>query len=205
MANMTNAERLRRMLRAEGLVSRADLRVDVASEVSRLIADDETTELEGDHTTHARGDYQIVRGRRSRRVGGRYERHVAHSDMFMLDGAVEEKAEGGVHLMATVDAEVIMGGAYVNTIAGAYVRVAGWADFLAWGGWLEADAVRVELALTMIRSHWFYAHAAGARVTNATGLVDDFTTRIESWGVLTNNQTTMTDAGSPGGGIVMET
>ena len=85
---------------------------------------------------------------------------------------------------AVFAAEAIVGGAYTNTIAGPYLRLAGWVDFLAWGGWAEVDTIRAELSLLMIRSHVGYAHAAGVRLLMASRLVDDFQNRTENWSVI---------------------
>ena len=57
-----------------------------------------------------------------------------------------ETAHGRVTLTAEYSAEAIVGGggAYINTITHAYLRIAGWIDCMAWGGWVEADAIRCE-------------------------------------------------------------
>ena len=191
------------LLRAEGLVSNAALRADVAGTLSRLIGDDESVALNS-RTVHARGDYEIARGRRLRRVDGTYERSVEKADLYMIGNVIEERVDGAVDVRASLESEIIMGGAYVNTIAGAYLRVTAWADFLAWGGWVEADLARVEIAGMMARSHKAYGHVAGARLILASSIVDDFTTRTESFGALNDNALTRFDLGSPGGGITVE-
>ena len=118
----------------EGAVSVADLRVDVAGNVSRTVAEDETIRLET-KTLHARGNYSIARASRTRQVDGDYERHVEEAETLMIGAAVDEQVNGGVDYTAQLDADHIIGGAYVNTIAGPYLRIAAWADFLCWGGW----------------------------------------------------------------------
>ena len=194
---------LERLLRAEGLVSNATLGVDVAATLSRLIGGDESVALDS-QTVHARGDCEISRGCRSRRVDGTYERSVDKADLELIESVVEERVDGGVDVHASLESEIILGGAYVNTIAGAYLRVTAWADFLAWGGWVEADLARIEISGLMIRSHMTYGHVAGARLVCASSIVDDFTTRTESFGVLNDNALTRFDLGSPGGGITLE-
>ena len=191
------------LFRREGAVSVADLRVDVAGNVSRTIADDETIALET-KTLHARGDFSIARASRTRQVDGDYERHVEEAETLMIGAAVEEQVGGGVDYTAQVDADHIVGGAYVNTIAGPYLRIAAWADFLCWGGWLEADVARIEVAGVMIRSYMSLAHAAGARVTAANKLVDDFLTRTETFGTLVTTTGQTLHLSSPGGGMEME-
>ena len=194
---------LDRLLHADGLVSNAALRVDVAATLSRLVGGDESVALTS-QTVHARGDCGISRGRRSRRVDGTYERRVDKADLYRIENVIEERVDGAVDVHASIESEIIMGGAYVNTIAGAYLRVTAWTDFLAWGGWVEADLARIEIAGFMVRSHMTYGHVAGARLVCASGIVDDFTTRTESFGALNDNALTRMDLGSPGGGITLE-
>ena len=100
--------------------------------------------------------------------------------------------------MARISAESMVGAAYANTIAGAYLRFAAWVDMMAWGGWVEADMSRAELSLLMIRSHMGYAHAAGVRATVAARLVDDFQARTENFGTLSITGAVYQEAGSPG-------
>ncbi len=194
---------LERLLQAEGLVSNAELRVDVAATLSRLVGGDESVALKR-QSVHARGDYEISRSGRSRRVDGTYERTVDKADLYRIESMIEERVDGAVDAHASLESEIIMGGAYVNTIAGAYLRVTAWTDFLAWGGWVEADLARVEIAGLMVRSHMTYGHVAGARLVCASSIVDDFTTRTESFGALNDNALTRLDLGCPGGGITLE-
>ena len=194
---------LERPTHAEGLVSNAALRVDVAGKLVRLVGEDESVTLK-DRTVHARGDYEITRGRRHRRIDGTYERRVDDGDLYRIEHVIEERVDGAVDVHASIENEIIMGGAYVNTIAGAFLRVTAWADFLVWGGWVEADLARIEIAGLMIRSHKTYGHVAGARLVCATSIVDDFTTRTESFGTLHDTALTRMDLGSPGGGITLE-
>ena len=192
-----------RLLRAEGLVSNAALRVDVAGTLSRLIGGDESVALNS-RSVHVRGDCEISRGQRRRRVDGTYERSVDEADLYVVGNVIEERVDGAVDAHASLESEIVVGGAYVNTIAGAYLRVAAWADFLAWGGWVEADLARVEIAGLMVRSHMAYGHVAGARLVCASAIVDDFTTRAESFAVSIDNALARFDLGSPGGGITVE-
>ena len=53
---------------------------------------------------------------------------------------------------------------------------------MAWGGWVEADAIRCEIALLMIHSYIGYAHASVARLTLASRMVDDFVNKFEMFG-----------------------
>jgi hypothetical protein len=56
----------------------------------------------------------------------------------------------------------------------------------------------------MVHSMWNYAHAAGVRSIAACTFFDDYTTRIENFGTLTDNQTTIVHAGMPGSGVASD-
>ena len=190
------------LFRLEGLVSNADLKVDVADSLSRYIAGDEDIEVDEDEIT-TEADLSLSRGARTRTAGS-YERFTHHEEMYMVGDAVRETVNGGVVHMAKFAAESIVGSGYLNVIAGPYLRVAAWADFLVWGGFAEADLIRSELSALMIRSHVGYAHAAGARLTMASRMVDDFVARTETFGTLVESCGTYTDLNSPGGGVTNE-
>ena len=187
------------LFRSETFVSSVDLRVDVADNFSRLVAGDESIDVDVDELAT---DSSIIvsRGARERRVG-EYERTTGHEEIVMVGKRIEETVHGGVHQKALFAAEAIVGGAYTNTIAGPYLRLAGWVDFLAWGGWAEVDVVRAELSLLMLRSHFAYAHAMAVRSTSASRLIDDFQMRTETFGALTESGVSYSDTGTPGGGI----
>ena len=190
------------LFRSEALVSDVDLRVDVADNFSRYVAGNEDIELNSD-TVLAGESMTIARGARTRHVGD-YKRQTYWEEMLVIGERYTETVHGGVHQKALFAAEAIVGGAYTNTIAGPYLRLAGWVDFLAWGGWAEVDMVRSELSLLMIRSHVGYAHAAGLRFTGASRLVDDFQNRIENFMVMQDSTGAYTDSGAPGGGLTNE-
>ena len=187
------------LFRSEGLVSDVDLRVDVAKNYSRYVAGDEEVSVRT--SLHGAGaSMAFVRGSRNRTAGS-FEQVTDNDVMMNVVNSVEETVEGGVHLKANFSAEGMVGGAYVNTIAGVYLRLAAWVDFLAWGGWSDVDAIRCELSLLMIRSHFLYAHAAGVRVTMAARLIDDFQIRSLHHGAFTISGATYLEAGDPAGGI----
>ena len=189
------------LFQGERVVSDVELRVDVANSVSRYVAGDEDVELEAD-STRTPATATFYRGARTRVVGS--HRRTTGRDETVTAARIDETVHGGVHHKAKYSAEAIVGGAYVNTIAGPYLRAAGWVDFLAWGGWAEIDMIRADLALLMIRSHVGYAHAAGVRGTLASRLVDDFQNRTENFGVLFESGAVYMDTGGPGGGVTME-
>ncbi len=191
-----------KLFRREGIVSDVDTRVDLAKEISRIILDDESVELQT-RSTNVRGSMAVVRGELDRNVAGNYS-GMFNSDTRLITGSVKEVVNGGVDLRATLESETLMAGAYVNTLVGPYLRICGWADYLAWGGWMEADVVRCEIAGAMIRAYWIYAHAVGARLLRAMILVDDFEKRFEAIGVLVDMDLVHMDISSPGAGDRLE-
>lgn len=192
-----------RLFRNEGLVSKADLRVDVAKTIARIVVEDATVDLD-EASLHARGNLRLSRASRVREVTGNYVSRVEHSHTNMIGMAVEERVEGGVDYRMQRDHDFILGGAYFNTIAGPFVRLCAWADFLAWGGWLEVDTIRIDIAGLMIHSYMFLAYATLARVTVTPTLVDDFTMRMENFGMFIENYSGVTHLGGPGSGGTME-
>ena len=187
------------LFRSESLVSAVDLRVDVADSYSRLVAGDEDVDLDVDELV-ADAPITLSRGARTRRVG-KYRRSTGHEEVVAVRQRIDETVHGGVHQKVRFAAEAMVGGAYANTIAGPYLRLAGWSDFLAWGGWAEVDLVRAELSLLMLRSHFAYAHAMVIRSTLASRLIDDFQARTETFATLSESGVLYSDAGSPGGGV----
>ncbi len=202
-AALSEAE-IARLFRREVLVSEADLRVDAAARIDRGAAGDDDTKLE-DARTHVRGDASEHFGDRERHVAGKYERSVGGSDQFLVGERYEERLEGGVDYRASLESEAIVGGAYAGVVAGPCLRLSGWVDYLAWGGWAEADAARVEIAGVMVRSHLAYCHFAGARIVRASSLIDDFATRIENFAAGAETYGTAIHIGAPGSGVTLET
>lgn len=187
------------LFRSESLVSAVDLRVDVADSYTRLVAGDEDVDLDVDELV-ADAPVTVSRGARTRRVGS-YTRTTGHEEVITVGRQIDETVHGGVHQKVRFAAEAIVGGAYAHTVAGPYLRLAGWSDFLAWGGWAEVDLVRAELSLLMLRSHFSYAHAMAVRSTLAARLIDDFQMRTETFATLAETGCLYSDAGSPGGGV----
>ena len=194
---------INRLFRNEGLISHVDLRVEVAREWRRTVVGDSNIKLQ-EVNSHIRGGLVEMRGSRDRTVGGNYERRVGSDEVFAVGASIDERVEGGVTLNAESESDWIIGGAYVNTIVGPYLRLTAWADFMAWGGWLEVDTARVEIANLMIRAEFFYLHLAGARITCAYGLMDDFVNRIENFGVAAEAHGVDLTASMPGGGMTIE-
>ena len=191
-----------RLFRREGIVSDADLRVDVAREISAMILGDERERLVN-KTVHVRGGSAVSAGSRERRVEGNLVSHV-HTDNVNAASRLDETVLGRVDLRAQVESESIVGGAYINMITGGFMRMAAWVDYLVWGGWLEADVIRMEVGAGMIRSYMGYVHAAGVRVMAAATLVDDYSNRTELFAACTDNTTGDDYLIAPGGGTSLE-
>ena len=188
-----------RIFRNESFVTDLDRRYDTASRYERIVLGDDRMQLD-ELRTHIRGKVTQQFGERSRTVR-RFKRTTDNQETFLVGNRYEETAHGRVTLTAKYSAEAIVGGAYINTITHAYLRIAGWIDCMAWGGWVEADAIRCEIALLMIHSYIGYAHAAVARLTLASRMVDDFVNKNEFFGVLDDSGVNRISIGGPGSGI----
>ena len=192
------------LFRNESLVSDADLRVDTSKDYLRFVDGDEEVSVRT-ASLGANGSMTFARGSRDRTAGSFRQRTTDSEVTLGVANSVEETVEGGVHQKAVFSAEAMIGGAYAHTILGGpYVRLAGWVDCMAWGGWAEADVTRLELSLLMIRSHFGYAHAAGLRLTMASRLIDDFQTRTINSGAFSISGATYMEAGDPAGGVQNE-
>ena len=193
---------VQRIFRNESFVTDVDRRYDTASRYERIVLGDDRIALE-EMRTHIRGKVVQQYGERSRAVR-RFKRTTDNQETFLVGNRYEETVHGPVTLTAKYSAEAIVGGAYINTITHAYLRIAGWIDCMAWGGWVEADAIRCEIALLMLHSYVGYAHATTARLTLASRMVDDFVNRYEAFGVHDDSAVNKIDLGGPGSGIENE-
>ena len=191
-----------RIFRNESFVTDTDRRYDTASRYERIVLGDDRIALD-EMRTHIRGKVTQQYGERSRSVR-RFKRTTDNEETFLVGNRYEETAHGRVTLTAKYSAEAIVGGAYINTITHAYLRIAGWIDCMAWGGWVEADAIRCEIALLMIHSYVGYAHATLARLTLASRMVDDYVNKYEMFGVLDDSGVNRIELGGPGSGIENE-
>ncbi len=195
-----------RIFRRERIISNAELRVEVARRVARNILGSEDITLESKQVENTGEDgTHITRGGRDRTVTGSYTRTLTGSDTFTIGASVTEEARSGVNHTMSSEAESIVGGAYTNVVTGAYMRLAAWCDFLAWGGWVEADVVRIEISAAAIRAYWSYNHAAGAKITVCGKLVDDFRMRNETQSILMDKTVSSADVGTPGSGTILAT
>ena len=188
-----------KIFRSETLVTDTDLRVDVADSLRRTVIGNETIDTKS-HSTHVRGDFSQMAGERDRTVGS-YDRSTDNDESYLINGSYKEEVGGRMTIKAVQSAEALIGGTYTNTVTGAYLRIAAWCDLMVWGGWLEADLIRTEIAGLMIRSHVTFAHTAAVRLTVASRLVDDLTHRVESFGLFTDYEDVYISAGCPGGGV----
>lgn len=195
-------EQGRRLFRGEVAILEADMRADIANHCSHTTMGTEEVFLERRSITHTHGDLSIIHGERYRKAGS-YEREVGDQDVALVRDSVKEEVRGPVDLRMQVESEAIVGGAYANTIVGVYNRMCAWADFMAWGGWVEADAVRTEISGVAIRSYCLYMHNLLMRVVRADILCDDFSVRTENFGIFADN-TTENNLGTPGASETME-
>lgn len=196
-------ENFSKYFRAETLVTETDLRVDVANSLYRTVLGDETVDTVT-YETHLRGDFAEMAGERDRTADS-YERSTDNTETLVIDGSCTETVDGRMTVRAALSAESLVGGTYTNAITGAYLRLAAWCDQMAWGGWLEADLVRSEIAGMMIRSHVAYAHAAVARISCAGRIVDDLSYRLEHFDLFVPCHTVYNSVGVPGSGVIVET
>ena len=188
-----------KIFRSETLVTDTDLRVDVADSLRRTVVGNEIIDTKT-HSTHVRGDFSQQAGERDRTVGS-YDRSTDNDEIYVINGSYKEEVRGRMTIKAVQSAEALVGGTYTNTITGAYLRLAAWCDMMVWGGWLEADLIRTEIAGLMIRSHVTFAHTAAVRLTVASRLVDDLTHRVERFGLFLDYEQIYNSAGCPGGGV----
>ena len=194
---------IQRIFRREVMISDADLRVEVANEISRTISGDEVINLD-EKNIDVGGDATISRTGRDRTVTGEYKKRVTGQEMLSIGTSVQEEVRGLVKINARQEAEAIIGGAYTGTHIGALLRITGLSDFLCWGGYLEADVIRIEIAAMQIRAYVTYAHAVGAKVSVHSRYIDDEAVRVPNVGVDNDNTTTVQTVGVPGSVIAME-
>ena len=181
-----------------------DLRLEVADRIELYVQEDEDIELT-EKLVHAWDDLSFVCGSRTRTVAGNYARITDATDIFLLDhDSFNEEVKNGASVHATLESEVIMGGGYLGTFLGPFLKICAWSDFLAWGGWAEADATRVETGNVMIRSLWNMAHVAGVRCLAAYNYMDDFVMRVENIGTMMDTQVNITHTGTPGSGLTSD-
>lgn len=188
--------------RNESFVTDLDRRYDTASRYERTVLGDERITLD-EMRTHIRGKVTQQFGERAR-TARRLRRSTDNEETYLVGSRYEETAHGRVTLTAKYSAEAIVGGAYINTITHAYLRVAGWIDFMAWGGWVEADAIRCEIGLLMVHSYVGYAHATVARLTLASRIVDDYINKTEVSGIVDDSGVNRIELGGPGAGTTNE-
>lgn len=192
-------ERYRRILRQEAMVTDGDLRLEVARVFERAITGDEEVLLRK-RQAYFRGPLSIQRRNRTMEVRGNYHQDTGRAEIFSFTGTVSETVQGGVYQQASVEAEHIVGGAYTGVWNGMVVCLAAWSDYLAWGGWADTDASRIEIVALSIRAYMGYAHLAAMRIIKSTMFIDDWQMRTETFGTLIDNYTSATKLGGPGSG-----
>lgn len=199
-----------RLFRQECLISDVDLRVDIAYEIQKTVIGGESVELQ-DKIVNGKANFSYARGGRETVVRGSYTRDVTGDESYAMGvigaarpATLTETVSGGVNMILEGEHEAILGGAYLNTLIGAYLRTCVWSDGLFWGGWVETDVVRVEMAALSIRSYMGYAHVNGARVVLAHAYIDDYMVRTEIFGAFIDRETMKADVCPPGSGTTLE-
>lgn len=193
----------RRLFRREIMICDADLRLDVGRQLVRNVLGNETITLDSKEVG-TKGDATVKRGGRERTVTGSYSKTIDQDDTYAVGFSITEMAKTGVISKMAFECESIVGGAYINTLAGATLKTCAWSDFLCWGGWLEADVTRIEITALAIRSYTIYNHAIGARIVMCGSLVDDYQVRNETIGVLVGAAGSISELGPPGSGVILE-
>lgn len=192
------------VFRAETAITSIDLRLDVGEKIVRS-GESESVVLDGERSTHVYGDLSCMRGKRTTRVAGNYDRHTGRTEMIVLSGGqVSEEVRGNVDIRASFEYETIMGGSYLSTNVGPFMRLLAVSDLLAWGGWVDADMSRVEVAKFCMKCYFAYAHRTLSREVLSYHYLDDFMVRTETFGTLQDNTTLYVDAGEPGSGVTSE-
>lgn len=189
---------------SDKLVSSGDIKVEVGKAVQRRINGDLNIDLEGSSHSLYFHDLQEVRSWRDRVVHGSYDRISGHSEMMLVKKSYKEVVVGGVTQHASVEGESIIGGAYNANHIGLFLRMTAFADFMAWGGWAEADAVRVEMCMLGIRSYMGYAHKTMVKQVVAINLFDDWVNRIEKFGAFNQRHTKVTVLPSGPGALTQQ-
>lgn len=197
-------DRYRRTLREEALVTSGDLRLEVARVLDRSIAGEENVLLHSRHSRF-RCPLNISRESRTRVVNGSYDHHTSRADIIRLEGSLTETVEGPVVQHASQEAEHILGGVYFGTWVGPFMRTVAYADFLAWGGWADVDATRIEIGGLVIRAYMAFVGLVGMRIFQSTSLIDDWQMRTETFGTFIDNQADATFLGGPGAGTQLHT
>ena len=187
------------LFRKEGLISEVDLRVDVTRNMSRTVKGEESIKLSEDKSIHSRGNYTVTRASRTRRVGGDYERSIATADNYTITGGqIFEQVDNGVNYVARQEQQIIMAGPYVNTVAGPAMHIGAWLDALIWGGYMEADGVRIELSATAVRSYMTSAHVSAMRIMRTNRLMYDIGTQTFNTTTKVKRRETYILVGTPG-------
>ena len=188
-----------KLFRTESFVTEVAERCETADSYEHVVFGPESVRV-NEMQIEVEGNLAERHGERDREAGD-HEHSTDKDEIELIAEEVEEEVHGRTIHTAAYSAEGMVAGAYVNVVTGAYLRAAGWVDLMAWGGWIEADTVRMDLALLMVRSHVGYAHASSIRAVAASRLVDDFVLRTENFGLMFDSGLNQTSVGGPGSGI----
>lgn len=197
--NESDTSPITRVLRGESFATDEARRIDRTPRLEQVVHGDERTVL-GTAKTTVEGYLTERRGKRTRHAAS-YRREGEGHELALIGTKVEETVRGGVRVRAAQSAEAMIGGSYTNIINGGMFRAAGWVDLMAWGGWMEVDAGRVEMAQLMVRTYIGYAHTALLRAVVASRMIDDLVLRTENFSMCSDSAATRISAGAPGAGI----
>lgn len=192
------------LFRAETAITSMDYRLDVAQKIEKF-AESEDIEIE-DRVEKYHWDLNCIRGSRNVEIEGNYNRDTQRGEIILLtNGAIRERVYGPVYQQMSLEAEAIMGGGFISVNVAPYLKLAAVGDHLAWGGWAEADAIRVEIAAFAFRVYFGYQHNMVARILSGNIYIDEFLVRTETFGAMSDLQEIAVYAGTPGSGVIAET
>jgi len=191
------------VVRGDRVISKADLRLDVAGLYNEAVETDETVNVDKfSFHTNSPTNYSALT--RVRNITGTYS-FKAVSNISNQIQSYTERVNGRVLENLPGGESAMIGGAYTEVMVGTHSRLCGaMFDGKGMGGWLDADLARVEIASIGLRAYWGYAEAVGARVINGMFFVDEFATRVENYGVLKDSRTNATVVSTPGSYQKME-
>ena len=205
-ASFSAGTNLNHLFRGETAVTNIDLRLDVAARMVRQVEseDIEVNERNVNVWGGIQGGIQQTRASRSIVVEGDYDRIIHNNEMLAMGDHIKEVVHGPASEHFKVESEAIMAGGYASLNTLPCKKLMAVADQLCWGGWVEADGVRVEITGVAFRSYIGRQHSTGARVVRGVTYIDDFMSRTEQFSNLNDHQANVVHAGTPASGMHVE-
>lgn len=185
--------------RGDKLLSKSDLRLEVAGNYTDKIEKDLDIEVET-FSFKTMANYKYVVPNKYLTVNGLYDLRIRNAFTVLVteqnlevNGFVYEQLPGGT-------SAIIVGGCYAHVLAGIFgFRASAMIDSKGWGCYIETDAVVAEIVMGMgMRVFWTYNHVVGARISAAKIFVDDFRNKNENFGVFKDNRETTEESSTPG-------